>query len=64
MTKYIVEQMAQVWYRVEVEADSVDEAKELGEDSLSEGEGTPNPDWIFADHFWILNTETDESESF
>jgi hypothetical protein len=45
MAKYIVEQMAQVWYRIEVDIDSNDEniALELGMEKLMNDEGAEIP---------------------
>lgn len=40
MTRYIVEQMAQVWYRVEVEAEDEDTALDLGMYKLMNDEGS------------------------
>ena len=63
MAKYIVEQMAQVWFRVEVEADNEDLAREDAEELLMNGEGVMNSDWEFTDVFWVLNEDTKETWS-
>jgi hypothetical protein len=43
MAKYIVEEMAEVWYRVEVEAEDEDTALEVGMNKLMNGEGSEIP---------------------
>ena len=63
MAKYIVEQMAQVWFRVEVEADNEDLAREDAEELLMNGEGVMNSDWEFTDVFWVMNEDTKETWS-
>lgn len=58
MAKYIVEQMATVWYQVEVEADTKEQALDLGQDKLNQGEGWQNQDsFEFQDEFWVSEGE-------
>lgn len=59
MAKYQVEQMQEVWFRVEVEADSLSEAIELAQQQFADGDGVENPDsGVWTDDFWALNEET------
>jgi hypothetical protein len=63
MAKYVVEQMAHVWFRVEVEAENEDFAREDAEELLMNGEGVMNSDWEFVDVFWVMNEDTKETWS-
>jgi hypothetical protein len=61
MAKYVVEQMATVWYRVNVEADTEEQAKELGYELLNKGEGIKTPySFEWQDEFWV---ELEEGEN-
>ena len=62
MATYKVQQMAQVWYEVEVEADNRDEAIELATAKLMNDDGVEVPDsWEWQDEFW---TDKDEEYNF
>ena len=63
MATYIVEQMAHVWFRVEVEAENEDLAREDAEELLANGDGVMNSDWEFTDTFWVMNKDTKETWS-
>jgi hypothetical protein len=61
MSKYIIEQKYETWYRVEVEAGSLDEAVELGLAALSNGDGVENIDaGEWADEYWARDVDADE----
>jgi len=61
MAKYVVEQMATVWYRVNVEADTEEQAKELGYELLNKGEGIETSySFEWQDEFWV---ELEEGEN-
>jgi hypothetical protein len=61
MSKYIIEQKYETWYRVEVEAGSLDEAVELGLAALSNGDGHDTECGEFRDEYWAEDVEADES---
>ena len=59
MATYQVEQMQEVWFRVEVEADSLSEAIELAQQKLADDEGFQNEESaVWTDDFWALNEDT------
>jgi hypothetical protein len=61
VSKYIIEQKYETWYRVEVEAGSLDEAVELGLAALSNGDGHDTECGEFRDEYWAEDVEADES---
>jgi hypothetical protein len=63
MPIYYVQQKATVWYEVEVEADSPEQALELGTELLENGEGVEAQDsFDWADGFWLGDEERNELE--
>jgi hypothetical protein len=62
MSKYIIEQKYETWYRVEVEAESLDAAVELGLAALSNGDGVENRDGgSWCDDYWAEDVEAEEN---
>jgi len=62
MATYKVQQMAQVWYEVEVEAKDRDEAIELASTKIMNDEGVAvDGSWLWQDEFW---TDKDEEWKF
>jgi hypothetical protein len=62
MSEFIIEQKYETWYRVVVEADSLDEAVELGLAALSNGDGSENTsggEWC--DDYWAEDVESGEN---
>jgi hypothetical protein len=61
MATYKVQQMAQVWYEIEVEAANREEAIELASTKIMNDEGTAaDGSWYWQDEFW---TDKDEMEN-
>ncbi len=59
MATFQVEQMQEVWFRVEVEADSLSEAIELAQQKFADGDGVENQDSAeWTDDFWAMNEDT------
>ena len=64
MAIYYVEQKAELWLRTEVEANSFEEALELGENEIRDGiyeEQTEGFELVGS--FWVMNSETKETET-
>jgi hypothetical protein len=61
MAVYWVQQKATVWQEVQVDADSVEEALEIGTRQLEKTGGTEAEDsWEWADAFWVGNWEREQ----
>lgn len=60
VSRYIIEQKYETWYRVEVEAGSLDEAVELGLAALSNGDGQDTEAGEWCDGYWAEDVEADK----
>jgi hypothetical protein len=61
MAKYIVEQMATVWYRIEVEAENEVEAQEQATNLIISGEGEEMySSFEWQDQFYIEELDGEE----
>jgi hypothetical protein len=58
MKKYIVKHEASVLYQVEIEAENEQQALELGQEKLFDGQGSETP----FSFMWTDFTETEEKE--
>ena len=63
MAKFTVQQMAEIWHTIEVEAANREEAIEIASEMLMNGEGSESVNGLeWTDEFWTHNEETGENQ--